>query len=81
MPERTPILGIDFGTGQDMNLHCGATRPSCRERCVQCSLPCVGNSDRRTTHRPLAKSEVRSLLEIFPAKEDKKRLDSGVEIT
>lgn len=37
-----PVSGIDFGTGRDMNLHCGATRPLCRERCVQRSLPCVG---------------------------------------
>ena len=43
-----PVSGIDFGTGRDMNLHCGATRLLCRERCVQRSLPCVNRSGKKS---------------------------------
>ena len=69
-----PVSGIDFGTGRDMNLHCGATRPLCRERCVQRSLPCVGNSDRRTTYRLRPRAKYDRSLKFFL----QKRIRNGV---
>nr|DAV55670.1 MAG TPA: hypothetical protein [Caudoviricetes sp.] len=69
-----PVSGIDFGTGRDMNLHCGATRPLCRERCVQRSLPCVGNSDRRTTYRLRPRARYDRSLKFFL----QKRIRNGV---
>ena len=76
-----PVSGIDFGTGRDMNLHCGATRPLCRERCVQRSLPCVGNSDRRTTYRlrPRAKYD-RSLKFFLQKRKYRQHIKSTVTV-
>ena len=57
------------------NLHCGATRPLCRERCVQSSLPCVGLVNRGAdVQRPRPGPACYS-LETLPAKEDKRRRD------
>ena len=69
-----PVSGIDFGTGRDMNLHCGATRLLRRERCVQRSLPCVGNSDRRTTYRLRPRAKYDRSLKFFL----QKRIRNGV---
>ena len=38
---RTPLWYFRPVYESGWNLHCGATRPSSRERCVQSSLPCV----------------------------------------
>ena len=71
---RTPFVVSDRCTIPDMNLHCGATRPLCRERCVQRSLPCVGNSDRRTTYRLRPRAKYDRSLKFFL----QKRIRNGV---
>ena len=78
---RTPPVVSDLCTRQltsstpmARNLHRGATRPLCRERCVQRSLPCVGNSDRRTTYRLRPRAKYDRSLKFFL----QKRIRNGV---
>ena len=75
---RTPPVVSDLCTRQltsstpmARNLHRGATRPLCRERCVQSSLPCVGTVNRGAE----APKTACDSLETLPAKEDKRRRD------
>ncbi len=62
-----------YGTG--LNLHCGATRLSRRERCVQRSLPCVSSSGKGKlcVRAPWPWGAGRYSLERLLAKEDKNR--------
>ena len=72
---RTPLWYFDLCTAQGRNLQCGATRPLCRECCVQSSLPCVGLANRRSADCSLAGEWAVSLLETLPAKEAMKWFD------
>ena len=78
---RTPPGVSDLCTKQIENLQCGATQPSCCERCVQSSLPCVewvNEGAKRKRPRP-------GMLSDIPLKPPlQKRLRDGltaVEIT
>ena len=81
---RTPPVVSDLCTRQLMsstpmarNLHRGATRPLCRERCVQSSLPCVGRVDGRVNASCPRPGTQRYFPETLFAKEDKRRFDCG----
>ena len=85
---RTPPVVSDLCTRQltsstpmARNLHRGATRPLCRERCVQSSLPCVGRVDREV-EAPVSPARETVLIPLKPWLQ--KRLRDGltaVEIT
>ena len=85
---RTPLVVSDLCTRQltsstpmARNLHRGATRPLCRERCVQSSLPCVGTVDREV-EAPVSPAREAVLIPLKPWLQ--KRLRDGltaVEIT
>ena len=74
---RTPFVVSDLCTKQIANLHRGATRPSCRERCVQSSLPCVGRVDGRVNASCPRPGTQRYFPETLFAKEDKRWFDCG----
>ena len=78
---RTPLVVSDLCTKQIENLQCGATQPSCCERCVQSSLPCVGMVNREV-EAPVSPAREAVLIPLKPWLQ--KRLRDGltaVEIT
>ena len=75
VPERTPGFGyrLRYGTGYEPALRCYPA--SSRERCVQCSLPCVSRSGKGklSVRGPWPWAGGRYSLERLFAKEDKNR--------